>query len=72
MLKEKIVILNFDIQNAHFIAKQVRTLGYYSEICFPNIDISELQNAKGIILSPISDTKNNSTAFAEQPRMCFC
>ena len=61
MLKEKIVILNFDIQNAHFIAKQVRTLGYYSEICFPNIDISELQNVKGIILSPISDTKNNST-----------
>lgn len=67
-MKEKIVILNFDNQCAHFIAKRFRLLGYYSEILFPNIEISELQNVKGIVLSTINNKKNNTntTEFNEE------
>ena len=66
-MKEKIVILNFDNQCAHFIAKRFRLLGYYSEILFPNIEISELQNVKGIVLSTINNKNNtNTTEFNEE------
>lgn len=66
-MKEKIIVINFDNQYAHQIAKSFRLLEYYSEILFPNVEISELQNAKGIILSPINNSNKNTkiTEFNE-------
>lgn len=67
-MKEKIIIINFDNHFSHFLAKSFRLLGCYTEILFPNVEISELQNVKGIVLSKINDSKNNSktTEFNEQ------
>ncbi|MCR4789457.1 MAG: glutamine-hydrolyzing GMP synthase [Treponemataceae bacterium] len=50
-MRDKIVVLDFGSQYAHLIAKRFRLLGYYSEIALPSADLSELEGAKGIVLS---------------------
>ena len=51
MTKDKIVVLDFGSQYAHLIAKRLRLLGFYSEIALPSAQASELEGARGIILS---------------------
>ncbi|MCG8569945.1 MAG: glutamine-hydrolyzing GMP synthase, partial [Spirochaetes bacterium] len=48
----KILVLDFGGQYAHLIAKQLRRLGYYSEIALPSIETEQISSdTKGIILS---------------------
>lgn len=47
----KIIVLDFGSQYAHLIAKRFRSLGYYSEIALPSASLSEIRDAKGIVLS---------------------
>ena len=47
----KIIVLDFGSQYAHLIAKRFRALGYYSEIALPSASLSEIEGAKGIVLS---------------------
>ncbi len=51
MTKDKIVVLDFGSQYAHLIAKRLRLLGFYSEIALPSAPITELEGARGVILS---------------------
>ena len=50
-MKEKIVVLDFESKNPHLITKQLRKLGYYTEIAFQNTDILELENVKGFVFA---------------------
>ncbi|OJF77158.1 MAG: GMP synthase [Treponema sp. CETP13] len=50
-MRNSIAVLDFGSQYAHLIAKRFRMLGYWSEIVLPSADISELENAKGIVFS---------------------
>lgn len=54
-MKEKIVVINFESEYAHFLAKSIRFLGYYSEIQNPNISLNDLENTKGIIFARKND-----------------
>ena len=61
----KIIVLDFGSQYAHLIAKRFRALGYYSEIALPSASLSEIEGAKGIVLSggPASVYDANVPAF---------
>ena len=61
----KIIVLDFGSQYAHLIAKRFRALGYYSEIALPSASLSEIEGAKGIVLSggPASVYDENIPAF---------
>ncbi len=63
----KIIVLDFGSQYAHLIAKRFRALGYYSEIALPSASLSEIEGAKGIVLSggPASVYDENIPAFNE-------
>ena len=60
-MKEKIVVLDFESKNPHLITKQLRKLGYYTEIAFQNTDILELENVKGKI-----DIENVSFTYEDE------
>ncbi|MGP1588265.1 MAG: glutamine-hydrolyzing GMP synthase [Treponemataceae bacterium] len=64
-MQDKIVVLDFGSQYAHLIAKGFRLLGYYAEIALPDCKISELEGAKGIVLSggPASIYNENIPEF---------
>lgn len=51
MAWQKIVVLDFNSQQAHKITKTLRLLGYHSEIKSPSTTIESLKGAAGIILS---------------------
>ena len=51
MAWQKIVVLDFNSQQAHKITKTLRLLGYHSEIKPPSTTIESLKGATGIILS---------------------
>ena len=56
----KLLIFDYGSQYTHLISKRFRKLGYYTEICQPDIDL-QLISANGIILSggPGSTNTNN-------------
>lgn len=58
-MKEKIVVLDFESKNPHLITKQLRKLGYYTEIAFQNTDISELENVKGFVFASKNELPTN-------------
>ena len=58
-MKEKIVVLDFESKNPHLITKQLRKLGYYTEIAFQNTDISELENVKGFVFASKNELPPN-------------
>jgi hypothetical protein len=58
-VKEKIVVLDFESKNPHLITKQLRKLGYYTEIAFQNTDISELENVKGFVFASKNELPTN-------------
>lgn len=68
MNKQKIVVVDFGSQYAHLIAKRFRMLGFYSEIALPSADLSEFENAKGIVFSggPSSIYDENAPVFNEK------
>ena len=63
-MKEKIVVINFESEYAHFLAKSIRFLGYYSEIQNPNISLNDLENTKGIIFARKND-ENFTSVISE-------
>ena len=58
-MKEKIVVLDFESKNPHLITKQLRKLGYYTEIAFQNTDIAELENVKGFVFASQNELPAN-------------
>ena len=64
----QIAVLNFGSQYAHLIAKRLRSLGYYAEICSPQSSATELASAFGLILSggPASVLSHQVPAFNEE------
>lgn len=59
---DKIIILDFGGQYAHLIANRIRRIGVYSEIKPHDVNLKELKEAKGIILSggPQNISEDNS------------
>lgn len=51
MAWQKIVVLNFENQSAHKLARSLRLLGFHSEVASPTIDLKDLKGTAGIILS---------------------
>ncbi|MFO8017114.1 MAG: glutamine-hydrolyzing GMP synthase [Promethearchaeia archaeon] len=67
---DKIIVLDFGGQYCHLIARRVRDLGVYSEICPFDIEMTELEDLdpKGIILSggPNSVYKEGSPKLSNE------
>ena len=59
MVKEKIVVLDFESKNLHSITKKFRKFGYYTEIAIQNTDLSELENVKGFVFACQNDLEAN-------------
>ncbi len=66
--ENKIIVLDFGAQYAHLIARRVRELKVFSEIRDPETPVSELEKAKGIILSggPSSVYEKNAPKFNKE------
>lgn len=79
-MKDRLVVLDFGSQYAHLIAKRFRLMGYYTEIALPSVDLEEISDAKGIILSggpaSIYDDKvpefNSSILSLDVPILGLC
>ncbi|MDX9701424.1 MAG: glutamine-hydrolyzing GMP synthase [Candidatus Auribacterota bacterium] len=48
---DTIYVIDFGGQYAHLIANRIRRLNVYAQIKHPDVDVAELENARGIILS---------------------
>ncbi len=69
MQENKILVLDFGGQYTHLLARRVRDLNVYSEICAPTIPSEDLKKAKGIILSGGPQSVYSDEAIAFNPEI---
>ena len=68
MSRDKILVLDFGSQYAHLIAKRLRMMGFYSEIALPSVELSSIENVRGIVFSggPASVYEKDVPEFNEK------
>lgn len=69
MDRDFIAVVDFGGQYAHLIAKRIRHNGVYSRIFAPTADLSQIDNAKGVILSGGPESVYGEEAVPFNPRL---
>lgn len=64
-----IYVLDFGSQYSHLITRRIRELGVFAELVAPNIPLSKLKNADGIILSGGPQNLSDSNALRVEKKI---